>query len=98
MGSVQIFMMEKFVEKVKGLEKKTTLLEHRENNLAQDSSRGRGGRDFKGRGGAETLKEKWHICTAFYAKEMDHMIPLHASDHGTKLSRKETNEKVKLMI
>lgn len=42
-------------------------------------------------GGADTLKEKRKICTAYAAKEMDHMMPLHASYHGTKLSNKETN-------
>ena len=31
-------------------------------------------------------------------KEMDHMMLLHASYHGTKLSKKETSRKVKLMI
>ena len=29
---------------------------------------------------------------------MDHMMPLHESYHETKLSRKETNKKVKMMI
>eukprot|EP00253_Pinus_taeda_P021319 PITA_21319 len=49
-------------------------------------------------GGADILKEKRQIYIVFAAKEMDHMMPLHASYHGTKLSRKETNRKVKLMI
>ena len=48
--------------------------------------------------GADILKEKRQICTTYAAKEMDHMMPLHASYHGTKLSNKETNIKVKLMI
>ena len=54
--------------------------------------------DISEAGGADILKEKRQICTAYAAKEMDHMIPLHAIYHGTKLSRKETNRKVKLMI
>ena len=49
-------------------------------------------------GGADILKEKRHIYIVFAAKEMDHMMPLHASYHGTKLSREETNRKVKMMI
>ena len=53
--------------------------------------------DISEAGGADTLKEKSHICTAYAAKEMDHMMPLHASYLGTKLSSKETNPKVKLM-
>ena len=48
--------------------------------------------------GADTLKEKRQICIAYATKEMDHMMPLNASYHGTKLSSKETNRKVKLMI
>ena len=54
--------------------------------------------DIPEAGGADILKEKRQICTAYTAKEMDDMMPLHASYHGTKLSRKETNRKVKLMI
>lgn len=77
-------------------------LAHKEKHPAQDSIRGRGGqrgrgRYFKGRG-ADILKEKRQTYIAFAAKEMDHMMPLHASYHGTKLSRKETNRKVKLKI
>ena len=49
-------------------------------------------------GGADILKEKRQIFTTYTAKEMDHMMPLHASYHGTKLSRKETNKKIKQMI
>ena len=102
--------MKKFVEREKAFGKKTApesseeavCLAHKEKNLAQDYSRGRGGqrgrgRYFRGRG-ADTFKEKRKICTAYAAKEMDHMMPLHASYHGTKLSSKETNRKVKLMI
>ena len=48
-------------------------------------------------GGADILKEKRQICIAFVANEMDHMMLLHASYHGTKLSREETSRKVKLM-
>jgi len=91
----------------------TVCLAHKEKHSAQDSIRGRGGRRGRGRyfkggrrgrgryfrgGGADILKEKRQIFTAFATKEMDHMMPLHASYHGTKLSRKETNRKVKLMI
>ncbi len=54
--------------------------------------------DISEAGGADTLKEKRQICTAYAAREIDHMMPLHASYHGTKLSSKETNRKVKLMI
>ena len=103
-------LVKKFVEREKAFGKKiapesseeTVCLAHKEKHPAQDSTRGRGGR--KGRGiyfrgkGADILKEKRQICTVFTAKEMDHMMPLHASYHGTKLSRKETNRKVKLMI
>ena len=76
-------------------------LAHKEKNPAQDSSRGRGGqrgrgRYFRGRR-ANNLKEKRQICTAYAAKEMDHMMPLHAKYLGTKLRRKEINPKVKLM-
>lgn len=53
-------MMEKFVEKENGFMsfEKVVCPAHRENNLAQDSSRGRGGRkgrgrNFRGRGGVE---------------------------------------------
>ena len=46
----------------------------------------------------DTLKEKRQICIGYAAREMDHMMPLHASYHGKKLSSKETNRKVKLMI
>ena len=49
-------------------------------------------------GGVDTLKEKRQIFIAYTTKEMDHMMPLHVSYHGTKLSSKETNRKVKLMI
>ena len=49
-------------------------------------------------GGADILKQKRQICIAFAANEMDHMMLLHASYHGKKLSRKETSRKVKLMI
>ena len=48
-------------------------------------------------GGADNLKEKRQICTAYAVKEMDHMMPLHAKYLGTKLSSKEINPKVKLM-
>lgn len=48
-------------------------------------------------GGADTLKAKSHICIAYVAKEMDHMVHPHASCLGTKLRRKENNPKVKLM-
>ena len=48
--------------------------------------------------GENILKEKRQIYTVFAVKQMDHMMPLHASYHGTKLSSKETNRKVKLMI
>ena len=99
-------LVKKFAEREKafGMKKapesseEVACLAHREKNLAQDSSRGRGGRRgrgiyFRGRG-ADILKEKRQICTAYATKEMDHMMPLHASYHGTKLSRKETNRKV----
>eukprot|EP00253_Pinus_taeda_P024327 PITA_24327 len=49
-------------------------------------------------GGEDILKEKRQIYIVFAAKEMDHMMPLHANYHGTKLSREETNRKVKMMI
>ena len=103
-------LVKKFAEREKVFGKKIApesfeeamCLAHKEKNLAQDSSRGRGGRRGRGRyfrgRGADILKEKRQICSAFAAKEMDHMISLHASYHGTKLSSKETNRKVKLMI
>ena len=102
--------MKRFSEREKDFGKKiapessedTVCLAHKENHPAQDSTRGIGGRRGRARyfrgGGENILKEKRKICTAFAAKEMDHMMPLHASYHGTKLSRKETNRKVKLMI
>jgi len=103
-------LVKKFVEREKAFGKKTTpesseetmCLSHKEKHPAQDSTRGRGGR--RGRGGyfrgrrVDILKEKRQTYTVFTAKEMDHMMLLHASYHGTKLSRKETNRKVKLMI
>jgi len=103
-------LVKKFAEREKAFGKETSpksfeetvCLAHKENHHAQDSTRGRGGRRGRERyfigGWAEILKEKRQICTVFAAKEMDHMMPLHASYHGTKLSRKETNKKVKLMI
>jgi len=103
-------LVKKFAEREKAFGKKTTpesseetvCLAHKEKHPAQDSTRGRGGRRGRGRyfrgGGVDIFKEKSQICIAFAAKEMDHMMPLHASYHGTKLSRKETNRKVKLMI
>jgi len=102
--------VKKFVEREKAFGKKKTpksseetmCLAHKENHPDQDSTRRRGGRRGRGRyfrgRGANILKEKRQTYTAFTAKEMDHMMPLHASYHGTKLSRKETNRKVKLMI
>ena len=102
-------LVKKFVEREKSFGRKTNpqsfeealCLTHREKNLPQYSLRGKGGRRgrgryFKGRG-AYTLKEKSHIFIAYVAKEMDHMMHPHASCLGTKLSRKETNPKVKLM-
>jgi len=92
--------VKKFAEREKAFGKKTTpkssedvvCLAHKEKHPAQDSTRGRGGRRGRGRyfrgGGADILKEKRQICTVFAAKEMDHMMPLHASCHGIKLSRK----------
>ena len=46
-------------------------------------------------GGADTLKEKSQICTAYIAKEMDHTMHPHVSCLGAELSRKEMKEKVK---
>ena len=102
--------MKKFGEREKAFGKKITpqyfeevvCLAHREKNLDQDSSRGKGGRrgrgrNFRGRG-AHTLKEKSQICTAYAAKEMDHMMHPHASCLGIELSRKGTNPKLKLKI
>eukprot|EP00253_Pinus_taeda_P016850 PITA_16850 len=88
--------------------KEAVCIAHKEKHPAQDSSRGRGGRRgrdgrrgrgryFRG-GGADTLKEKRQIFIAYVAKEMDDMMPLHARYLGTKLSSKEINPKVKLMI
>jgi len=103
-------LVKKFVEREKAFGKKTApessketvYLSHKENHPAQYSTRGRGGRRGRGRyfrgRGANILKEKRQICTAFAENEMDHMMLLHASYHGTKLSRKETSRKVKLMI
>jgi len=103
-------LVKKFAEREKAFGKKTTpesseetvCLSHKEKHPAQDSTRGRGGRRGRGRYfsgmGADILKEKRQTYTTFAAKEMDHMMPLHASYHGTKLSRKEINRKVKLMI
>ena len=48
-------------------------------------------------GGADILKQKRQICIAFAANEMDHMMLLHASYHGKRLSREEISRKVKLM-
>eukprot|EP00253_Pinus_taeda_P034253 PITA_34253 len=103
-------LVKKIAKREKDFGKKTTpesseevvCLTHKEKNLAQDSTRGRGGRRgrgryFRGGGGADTLKEKSQICTAYAAKEMDHMMPPHASYLGTKLSSKETDPKVKQM-
>eukprot|EP00253_Pinus_taeda_P008762 PITA_08762 len=75
-------LVKKFVEREKYFGKKTTLesyeeamcLSHRENNLAQDSSRGRGGqrgrgRNFRGRGGRHSQGEKSNfqcICCKRY--------------------------------
>lgn len=98
-------LVKKFVEREKAFGNKTApesseetvCLSHKGKHPAQDSTRGRGGRRGRGRyfrgRGADILKEKRQIYTAFTAKEMDHMMPLHASYHGTKLIRK-----VKLMI
>ena len=73
-------LVKKFVEREKVFGKKTTpesseevvCLAHKEKNLAQDSSRGRGGRRGRGRyfkgGGVNTLKEKRQIFTAHTAK------------------------------
>jgi len=103
-------LVKKFAEREKAFGKKTVpesseetvCLSHKEKHHAQDFTRGRGGRRGRGRyfrgGGADILKEKRQICIAFAANEMDHMVLLHASYHGTKLSRKETSRKVKLMI
>ena len=103
-------LVKKFAEREKAFGKKTVpesseetvCLAHKEKHPAQDSTRGRGGRRGRGRyfrgRGADILKEKRQTYTAFAAKEMDHMMLLHASYHGTKLSRKETSRKVKLMI
>lgn len=49
--------------------------------------------DISEASGVDILKEKRQICTAFAAKEMDHMMPLHASYHGTKLSKKKPTER-----
>ena len=101
--------MKKFAEREKDFGKKTApksseevvCLAHKEKHLAQDSTRGRGGRRGRGRyfrgRGAEILKKKRQICIAFAANEMDHMMLLHASYHGTKLSREEISRKVNLM-
>jgi len=102
-------LVKKIAEREKAFGKKITpqyfeevvCLAHREKNLDQDSSRGKGGRrgrgrNFRGRG-AHTLKEKSQICTAYAAKEMDHMMHPHESCLGTELNMKETNAKVKLM-
>ena len=103
-------LVKKFAEREKAFGKKTVpesseetvCMANKEKYPAQDSTRGRGGRRGRGRyfrgRGADILKEKMQIYIVFAAKEMDHMMPLHASYHGTKLSRKETNRKVKLMI
>ena len=101
--------MKKIVEREKAFGKKKTpqsseevvCLANREKNLAQDSSKGRGGRrgrgrNFRGRG-ADTLKEKSQIFTAYATKEMDHMMHPHASCIGIELRKKEINPKVKLM-
>eukprot|EP00253_Pinus_taeda_P011167 PITA_11167 len=103
-------LVKKFAEREKAFGKKTVpesseetvCLANKEKYHAQDSTRGRGGQRgrgiyFRGRG-ADILKEKRQIYIVFATKEMDHMMPLHASYHGTKLSKEETNRKVKLMI
>ena len=48
-------------------------------------------------GGADNLKEKSQIYIAYIAKEMDHTMHPHEIFLATKLSRKETKPKVKLM-
>eukprot|EP00253_Pinus_taeda_P007027 PITA_07027 len=83
-------LLKKIIERQKAFGKKTTpesseevvCLAHKEKNITQDSSRGRGGQRGRGR---------------YAAKEMDHMMPPHASYLGTNLSSKETNPKVKLI-
>jgi len=47
--------------------------------------------------GADTLKEKIQICSAYTVKEMDRMMHPHASFLGIELSKKETKPKVKII-
>ena len=45
--------------------------------------------------GADILKEKRQICTAYAAKEMDHMMPLHSKIPWDKIEQQRNQQKGK---